>query len=200
MAPSQEQSYQRLIDALDAAEWRDDPRFRTNDLRVANRAAMKAAIEARLMTGTSENWIERLNAAGVPCGRVKSLSRSVCRPADRGAGDGDQRRSIPAMARSGCSASRSNSHRLPANCGVLRPTSAADSDAVLREIRLFGRGHRPTTRRRRGLKHSRSARDGRHRPARPARRNPRARRDLVSRPQTAPDRIALLAIGYRLCR
>ncbi len=51
MAPSQEQSYQRLIDALDVPELRDDPRFRTNDLRVANRAAINAAIEARLAGG-----------------------------------------------------------------------------------------------------------------------------------------------------
>src|SRR6185437_6538877 len=39
LAPSQEQSYQRLVDALGAAEWRDDPRFGSNDLRVRNRAA-----------------------------------------------------------------------------------------------------------------------------------------------------------------
>ena len=32
LAPSQEQSYQRLLDALGAPELRDDPRFRTNDL------------------------------------------------------------------------------------------------------------------------------------------------------------------------
>ncbi len=80
IAPSQEQSYQRLIDALDMPEWRDDPRFRTNDLRVANRPAMKAAIEARLMTGTSDHWIEKLNAAGVPCDRVKTLAEVFADP------------------------------------------------------------------------------------------------------------------------
>ena len=48
LAPSQEQSYQRLVDAIGAPELRDDPRFGTNDLRVANRAAMNAAVEARL--------------------------------------------------------------------------------------------------------------------------------------------------------
>ncbi|MBV9964110.1 MAG: CoA transferase, partial [Alphaproteobacteria bacterium] len=43
IAPSQEQSYQRLVEALDATELRDDPRFLSNDLRVANRRAMNAA-------------------------------------------------------------------------------------------------------------------------------------------------------------
>ena len=46
--------------------------FGTNDLRVANRPAMKARIEARLMTGTNDHWIEKLNAAGGPR-RVKTL-------------------------------------------------------------------------------------------------------------------------------
>ena len=73
LAPSQEQSYQRLIDALGLAELRADPRFATNDLRVRNRAAVNAAIEARLVTETTEHWIETLNAAGVPCGRVMGL-------------------------------------------------------------------------------------------------------------------------------
>jgi crotonobetainyl-CoA:carnitine CoA-transferase CaiB-like acyl-CoA transferase len=74
LAPSQEQSYQRLIDALGLAELRADPRFATNDLRVRNRAAVNAAIEARLVNETTEYWIEKLNAAGVPCGRVMGLA------------------------------------------------------------------------------------------------------------------------------
>ena len=80
IAPSQEQSYQRLIDALDAPELRDDPRFRSNDLRVANRAAINAAIEDRLKAGASDYWIERLNAAGVPCDRVKTLAQVFADP------------------------------------------------------------------------------------------------------------------------
>ena len=80
LAPSQEQSYQRLVEAIGAAELRDDPRFRTNDLRVANRAAINAAIEAWLATGTTEYWIEKLNAAGVPCGRVMGLSEVFADP------------------------------------------------------------------------------------------------------------------------
>jgi len=80
LAPSQEQSYQRLIDALGLAELRADPRFATNDLRVRNRAAVNAAIEARLVTETTEYWIETLNAAGVPCGRVMGLPEVFADP------------------------------------------------------------------------------------------------------------------------
>lgn len=80
LAPSQEQSYQRLVDALAMPELRQDPRFATNDLRVANRAAMNAAVEARLMTDTTEHWIEVLNAAGVPCGRIMGLAEAFADP------------------------------------------------------------------------------------------------------------------------
>ena len=80
LAPSQEQSYQRLVDALGMPELRDDLRFRTNDLRVANRAQINAAIAARLALGTTEHWIATLNTAGVPCGRVMGLSEVFADP------------------------------------------------------------------------------------------------------------------------
>src|SRR5438067_5996962 len=80
LAPSQEQSYQRLIDALGLAELREDPHFAANDLRVKNRAAINAAIEARLQTETTDYWIEKLNAAGVPCGRVMGLAEVFADP------------------------------------------------------------------------------------------------------------------------
>jgi crotonobetainyl-CoA:carnitine CoA-transferase CaiB-like acyl-CoA transferase len=73
LAPSQEQSYQRLVDALGMPQLREDPRFRTNDLRVENRPAINVAVEECLQSDTSDYWIEKLNAAGVPCDRVMSL-------------------------------------------------------------------------------------------------------------------------------
>jgi crotonobetainyl-CoA:carnitine CoA-transferase CaiB-like acyl-CoA transferase len=80
IAPSQEQSYQRLVDALDAPEWREDARFASNDLRLENRAAMNAAVEAKLAGASTLEWIERLNAAGVPCGRVMGLPEVFADP------------------------------------------------------------------------------------------------------------------------
>ena len=80
LAPSQEQSYQRLVDALGLAELRADPRFATNDLRVKNRAAINAAVEACLVTETTAYWIDKLNAAGVPCGRVMGLAEVFTDP------------------------------------------------------------------------------------------------------------------------
>src|ERR1700733_6171601 len=80
LAPSQEQSYQRLVDALAMPELRHDPRFASNDLRVANREAMNAAIEAGLRTNKTEHWIEALNRAGIPCGRIMGLAEVFADP------------------------------------------------------------------------------------------------------------------------
>ena len=73
IAPSQEQSYQRLVDALGLSELRTRPEFATNSLRVKNRTAINAAVEARLRLEGSDHWIALLNAAGVPAERVKTL-------------------------------------------------------------------------------------------------------------------------------
>jgi crotonobetainyl-CoA:carnitine CoA-transferase CaiB-like acyl-CoA transferase len=80
IAPSQEQSYQRLLDALDLAALRRRPDFATNALRVANRASINAVIEARLMEHGSDHWIRKLNAGGVPCDRVMTLPEVFADP------------------------------------------------------------------------------------------------------------------------
>ena len=133
LAPSQEQSYQRLVDALGAPEWRDDPRFLTNDLRVANRAAMNAAVAARLAAGTTEHWIARLNAAGVPCGRVMDLGEVF---ADPQVADQEM---VLTQERPGHGAVRTLGFLLKfaeAPCRLRRPAPeiGADSDALLREL------------------------------------------------------------------
>jgi crotonobetainyl-CoA:carnitine CoA-transferase CaiB-like acyl-CoA transferase len=80
IAPSGEISYRRLTDALELPQLREDPDFRTNALRLKNRQKIHRLIESRLATETSEYWIARLNAAGVPCDRVKNLAEVFADP------------------------------------------------------------------------------------------------------------------------
>lgn len=54
-------------------EMNEDPRFSSAGLRVENRADLNREIIARTTTGTCAQWIERLNAAGVPCGPILSM-------------------------------------------------------------------------------------------------------------------------------
>ena len=51
----------------------DDPRFATNDERVANRDDVIAAIEQRFAADTAEVWLQRLAEVGVPAGKVRTL-------------------------------------------------------------------------------------------------------------------------------
>jgi formyl-CoA transferase len=47
-----------------------DPRFDTPAHRSANRAELNRIVGERLAQGTTAEWVERLNAVGVPCGPV----------------------------------------------------------------------------------------------------------------------------------
>jgi len=73
IAPSNDQFYGRLLDALGLEELRKRPEYGSNAARFERRAAINAEINARTRRESVAHWIEKLNAAGVPCGRVLSL-------------------------------------------------------------------------------------------------------------------------------
>ena len=70
IAPNNDEFFGRLMDALDLPELKADPALATNPMRVANRARLNAAVEARLATAGAAHWVALLNRAGVPCGPV----------------------------------------------------------------------------------------------------------------------------------
>ena len=74
IAPSNDTFYFKLLDALDLAHLKAHPDFLTNEDRYERRAAINALINARTREETVEHWIEALNRAGVPCGRVLGLA------------------------------------------------------------------------------------------------------------------------------
>ncbi|HET9899806.1 MAG TPA: CoA transferase [Actinomycetes bacterium] len=51
----------------------DDARFRTNTERVNNRNALIAEIEGTFATAPAATWLQRLDEAGIPAGKVRSL-------------------------------------------------------------------------------------------------------------------------------
>jgi formyl-CoA transferase len=60
----------RCAEALGHSEWCEDPRFATNRQRMANGDALEDVMNAVLTTKTTDDWVEVLEAAGVPCGPV----------------------------------------------------------------------------------------------------------------------------------
>ncbi|MGE0226564.1 MAG: CaiB/BaiF CoA transferase family protein [Acetobacteraceae bacterium] len=74
IAASGDDIYRRCCKALDAPQLVSDPRFATGKSRSENRDALNEAIEAIIRGRTSAEWIERLNAAGVPCGPIYKMN------------------------------------------------------------------------------------------------------------------------------
>lgn len=73
VAPSNDQFYGRLIDALGLEDLRGRPEYASNAARFERRSAINAEINARTRRESVAHWIQKLNAAGVPCGRVLDL-------------------------------------------------------------------------------------------------------------------------------
>ena len=60
--------WKRVCTALSAPELKDDPRFATPGKRSRNRNELTVALEEKLQARTAAEWVEILNAAGVPSG------------------------------------------------------------------------------------------------------------------------------------
>ena len=56
-------------------EWASDGRFATNPQRVANRAVLIPLLRKVTVTRSTDDWIEVLEAAGVPCGPINRLDQ-----------------------------------------------------------------------------------------------------------------------------
>jgi len=80
IAPNNDEFFGRLMDALDLPELKADLRLATNPLRVADRARLNAAVEARLATAGAAHWVALLNKAGVPCGPVHRVDAVFADP------------------------------------------------------------------------------------------------------------------------
>ena len=73
IAPSNDKVYEKLVNALGLGELKDHPDFATNDLRMANRAAINAIVQEKIGSQSRAHWVEHLNRAGVPCSPIMDL-------------------------------------------------------------------------------------------------------------------------------
>ncbi len=69
--------WERCCAALERADLTRDPRFDTEARRVEHRAILVPLLNDVLGARTAEEWIKRFEAAGVPAGRIKTVSE-VC--------------------------------------------------------------------------------------------------------------------------
>lgn len=67
--------WEKLCEVLGMAEVGRDPRFATNEKRVAHRAEIVRMIEDRLAARTTREWDEAIGKAGIPCGPINDLEQ-----------------------------------------------------------------------------------------------------------------------------
>ncbi len=72
--------YQRFCEVGGQPELASDERFATNPLRVKNRAILVPLLEAMVKRQTKQEWIEKLEKAGVPCGPINNLQEVFDNP------------------------------------------------------------------------------------------------------------------------
>jgi crotonobetainyl-CoA:carnitine CoA-transferase CaiB-like acyl-CoA transferase len=72
--------WERFCEALGAPEWIQDERSATKSGRSVNRNWLNHEIEKRLEHQTSDYWIEKLNEAGVACGRINNIREAFEEP------------------------------------------------------------------------------------------------------------------------
>ncbi len=64
--------FEILCDELDL-DLAGRPEYATNELRVQNRAGLEAAVSEALASDTTDAWLERMHARGLPAGRILDL-------------------------------------------------------------------------------------------------------------------------------
>ena len=69
--------WERFCRAIEREDLTRDPRFDTEAHRVANRDALTALLNETLSARPADDWLARLEKAGVPAGRIKTVAE-VC--------------------------------------------------------------------------------------------------------------------------
>jgi crotonobetainyl-CoA:carnitine CoA-transferase CaiB-like acyl-CoA transferase len=80
IAVGNDRQFARLADMLGADEWVADPRFASNGARVAHRSELVPLIAERIATKLAAEWLEELEAAGIPAGPINRISQALADP------------------------------------------------------------------------------------------------------------------------
>jgi crotonobetainyl-CoA:carnitine CoA-transferase CaiB-like acyl-CoA transferase len=73
-------NWEKLCDAIGAAELKADPRFAQNAGRMANMAVLNAILDTKFRMRSTADWLAILERAGVPAGPVLSIAEMHADP------------------------------------------------------------------------------------------------------------------------
>jgi len=72
--------FRKFCEVAGRPELADDARFATNGKRVANRAELTRILSEIMVKRSMREWLDGLEAAGVPCGPINSLEQVFAEP------------------------------------------------------------------------------------------------------------------------
>jgi crotonobetainyl-CoA:carnitine CoA-transferase CaiB-like acyl-CoA transferase len=75
-----QKNWLRLLDVIEAPELRADARFATNRDRIHNLGELVPLLEAHLITRSTDDWLARMEAAGLPAGPVLDIAQMHADP------------------------------------------------------------------------------------------------------------------------
>ena len=80
VAVGNDAQFARFAEVLGHPEWAQDPRFNSNRARVENRERSTALINEALSHDAAETWLGKLEAVGIPCGKINSVAEALDDP------------------------------------------------------------------------------------------------------------------------
>jgi crotonobetainyl-CoA:carnitine CoA-transferase CaiB-like acyl-CoA transferase len=80
LAVGNDAQFERFCDLAGYPELAADERFQKNSNRVRHRETLVPQVSAIMQTKTSADWIELLNARGIPCGPINDLEQVFADP------------------------------------------------------------------------------------------------------------------------
>ncbi|MCX5785445.1 MAG: CaiB/BaiF CoA-transferase family protein [Elusimicrobia bacterium] len=80
IAANKQEQWEALCDILGVPELKKDPRFEKRDTRKKNRKLLTPLLEVKLAEKPTAEWVELLNAKGVPSGAILELEAALNQP------------------------------------------------------------------------------------------------------------------------
>ena len=77
VAVGNDAQFARFAEAVGRPEWARDARFTRNRDRVVHRDVLDGLVADVLRGDVARAWLDRLRAAGVPCGRINSVAQAL---------------------------------------------------------------------------------------------------------------------------
>ncbi|MES2152459.1 MAG: CaiB/BaiF CoA-transferase family protein [Pseudomonadota bacterium] len=133
VATGNDAQYMKFVEAGARPELAADPRFATNPLRVQHREVLVPLLADMVRTRTREQWIDLLEAVGVPCGPINDIGEVFDNPQVKARGVAIEM-AHPAAGKVTLVRSPMKLSATPAESSLPPPMLGQHTDEVLREV------------------------------------------------------------------